>query len=958
VANLDIIIWAQNLASAALRQVEGQLSGIQRQASFAERGFGGLQRAVGVGMVAAAGLAVVGVGALAVGLAKSVTAAADFESQINILTVAARSSGTTMDDLSKAALQVGADSQLVGISASEAADAMTNFYKAGLTTNEIFADMQGYLAGTVPLTGALRSAIDLAAASELDLAAASDVVAIAMATFGLEAADAARIADVLVGAADASLASVGGLAEALKNVGPIAATMGISLEDTSTALAILSTRGIQGAEAGTAMRSMLLNLQRPTKAVTTALDELGVSLYSTDGTMRALPDVIGQLEGALSGLTEEQRNQYAVTLAGSYGLNAFNVLVGEGTGGWNEMSTAVANAATAQETAAARTKGFNAAIEQLKGALETLLITVGTPLIQEFLTPAAQKMGDVITQLTKMAPSVEQVRAAYDKLHLRLLIMKERLAAFIGPIAEAIGRFVSWKDVLIALGIVVASIVIPFLWGIVAAVAPVLVVFAALVGAVALIRTAWERDWGGIQEKTATVLAALATEWDSLKAWLETTLPAAITFLSAAWNTAWTAIQAAFDTAKATIQTGVDAVKAWLDTELPSALTTLQTAWSTAWTAVQAAFDTAKAAIETGIETVKGWFATDVPGALGTLETKWAAVTSAIQTAWKMVVDFLQPTIDKIIAAFPLMIASFEPIGGKLKELWEVAGPVILKLNAVLGIGLVAAVKLFGETIAVIMPHVGAVVGMVIDALILAFTAIDTALTATLAYFQTNWPAIQAAIETAWANIKVAFDAIVLWFTVTIPMALDALLVDWETIWNSIKAKTVSIIGVITGVMNQIAEFAKVTIPNAITAFSEFLGNLNLPNPFSVISSTIDGIKGAIDTAKNAIDSFKSWLGSISIPNPFGSFSVPSFSNPFSNAAGSGFFAGGLTLVGERGPELAYLPRGTRIESSERTSQMMGNGGMTVNVYATVSNQMDVEELAYRVAQTIQRRQR
>jgi TP901 family phage tail tape measure protein len=959
VANLDIIIRAQNLASAALRQVEGQLSGIQRQASFAERGFGGLQRAVGVGMVAAAGLAVVGVGALAVGLAKSVTAAADFESQINILTVAARSSGTTMEDLSKAALQVGADSDLVGISASEAADAMTNFYKAGLTTNEIFADMQGYLAGTVPLTGALRSAIDLAAASELDLAAASDVVAIAMATFGLEAADAARIADVLVGAADASLASVGGLAEALKNVGPIAATMGISLEDTSTALAILSTRGIQGAEAGTAMRSMLLNLQRPTKAVTTALDELGVSLYSTDGTMRALPDVIGQLEGALSGLTEEQRNQYAVTLAGSYGLNAFNVLVGEGTEGWNEMSTAVANAATAQETAAARTKGFNAAIEQLKGALETLLITVGTPLIQEFLTPAAQKMGDVITQLTKMAPSVEQVRAAYDKLVASSAALLFSIQAVVGPIAEAIGRFVSWKDVLIVLGGVVASIVIPLLWGIVAAVAPVLVVFAALVGAVALIRTAWERDWGGIQEKTATVLAALATEWDSLKAWLETTLPAAITFLSAAWNTAWTAIQAAFDTAKATIQTGVDAVKAWLDTELPSALTTLQTAWSTAWTAVQAAFDTAKAAIETGIETVKGWFATDVPGALGTLETKWAAVTSAIQTAWKMVVDFLQPTIDKIIAAFPLMIASFEPIGGKLKELWEVAGPVILKLNAVLGIGLVAAVKLFGETIAVIMPHVGAVVGMVIDALILAFTAIDTALTATLAYFQTNWPAIQAAIETAWANIKVAFDAIVLWFTVTIPMALDALLVDWETIWNSIKAKTISIVGVITGVLNQIAVFASVTVPNAITAFKTFLGGLTLPNPFIAINTAISGIQSAIDGAKSAINSFKSWLGSISIPNPFSGFSLPNVGGLLGgNASGTGFFGGGLTLVGERGPEIVMLPRGSRIESSERTSQMMGNGGMTVNVYATVSNQMDVEELAYRVAQTIQRRQR
>ena len=63
---------------------------------------------------------------------QAVEVASTFESQMNVLGVAARSSGTAMGDLSKAAILVGADTQLVGISASEAADAMTNFYKAGI----------------------------------------------------------------------------------------------------------------------------------------------------------------------------------------------------------------------------------------------------------------------------------------------------------------------------------------------------------------------------------------------------------------------------------------------------------------------------------------------------------------------------------------------------------------------------------------------------------------------------------------------------------------------------------------------------------------------------------------------------------------------------------------------------------------------------------------------------------
>ena len=236
---------------------------------------------------------------------KTAVVAADFESQMNVLSIAARSAGTGLDVLQEAAIQVGGDTQLVGINASEAAGAMTDFYRAGLSTTDIFGDLNSYMNEGASLSGALRSAVDLQAASELSLAEASDVVSIAMATFGISADGATSIADNFVRAADASVASVGELADAMKNVGPTAAAFGWSMEDVNTGLALLSQRGIKGAEAGTALKSMMTNIMRPTANVTEALDDLNVSLYDQEGGLKDLPQIIGELGGALDGLTEE-----------------------------------------------------------------------------------------------------------------------------------------------------------------------------------------------------------------------------------------------------------------------------------------------------------------------------------------------------------------------------------------------------------------------------------------------------------------------------------------------------------------------------------------------------------------------------------------------------------------------------------------------------------------------------
>lgn len=405
-AELEIVLKARDEASKTLDAVKGKARDLGP--TFSQ--VGSSLTGVGKNLTAGVTLPLVGIGTAAAKVA------GDFEQQMNILTVAARSSGTSLDDLSKAALNVGADTELVGITAAQSADAMTSLYKAGFDTAQIFGGPGGlnsYLNEGASLTGALRSAIDLAAASELDLAAATDATIIAMKTFGLSSEDASRVANSFVRTADASVASVGDLVAAMANVGPTAAAFGWSLETTNTALGILSSRGIAGAEAGTALKSMMTNLMRPTDAVTGALKGLNVSLYDSQGRLKDLPVIMGELEkaltvteGAVGGLTEQQRLETIQTIAGTYGMKAMNTLLAEGSAGWEGMEAAIAGAASVEESAGARTEGFNAALEQMGGALETIAIKAGGPLITSLTRLIQGPISGLLDKISNLSPAV------------------------------------------------------------------------------------------------------------------------------------------------------------------------------------------------------------------------------------------------------------------------------------------------------------------------------------------------------------------------------------------------------------------------------------------------------------------------------------------------------------------------------------------------------------------------
>ena len=567
---------------ADARQFHGEMSRAETRTRKFASGVQSIGKAAILGSLAAVGAGVAGV----VGVMKAtVPVAREFESSLVDLEIAASESGKGLGELKDMALAVGGDTGLLGVSASGAADSMTGLYKAGLSTTEIFGDLQGYMAGTAELGGALRASIDLAAATEMDMVQASDLAAVSLATFGggLETAEErAEFVNMamnnMVQAADASVAEVGDLAQALVNIGPTASAMGIGIQNTNNALAILSTRGIKGSEAGTALKSMLTNLQRQTPAVTDALGELNVSLYDAQGAFVGMPNLVGQLETALSDMTDEQRTQYIQTIAGTYGMNAMNALLETGTVGWNKMADATANATDMQAQALAKANSLEGVMEALGGIVETVKIKIGDSFI-----PVLKEMGKGFMELIeKVGPAVtdwfENVLApammaagqglftfvgalmdgkgffegfalgleslGFGPLAEKVRVFKEQLWAlwevvlpYLQTAWEWIAQTVEMNDVWIALGIAVATVVVPAVWGLLAPILSFVAIAAVVVGAITLIRTAWENDWGGIRTWMVGFWnSTLQPMFVKLKAWLGVYVPEAINRLAIFWN--------------------------------------------------------------------------------------------------------------------------------------------------------------------------------------------------------------------------------------------------------------------------------------------------------------------------------------------------------------------------------------------------------------------------------------
>lgn len=340
----------------------------------------------------ATGTGLAGAG-IAAGFGLATKVAIDFEKQISAIGAVSGATDAELETLRKKALQLGADTSF---SASEAALAMEELAKAGISLPDI-------------MNGAADATVALAAAGGVELPAAAELAADAMNAFALSAKDMPNVANQIAGAANASSISVGDFGQSLKQVGAVANLVGLNFNDTATAIALMGKMGIKGSDAGTSLKTMLMNLNPQSKKQVELMKELGIvtkdganQFFDAQGKAKSLADISQVLQNSLKGMTEQQKLATLETLFGSDAIRAAAVLSNEGATGFENMATAMGKV-SAEDVAAARLDNTAGKIEQLKGSAETAAIAFGTVLLPAIVKIAGglEKFADWLAQLDK-----------------------------------------------------------------------------------------------------------------------------------------------------------------------------------------------------------------------------------------------------------------------------------------------------------------------------------------------------------------------------------------------------------------------------------------------------------------------------------------------------------------------------------------------------------------------------
>lgn len=330
---------------------------------------------------------------------------ADFEEGMSKVSAISGTTGGDLEKLKEKAMEMGAKTKF---SATEASEALQYMAMAGWKTEDMLDGLEGIM--------------NLAAASGEDLASTSDIVTDALTAFGLSAKDSTRFADVLAAASSNANTNVSMMGETFKYVAPVAGALGFSVEDTAVAIGLMANAGIKGSQAGTALRSMLSRLAKPTDDVAAAMDTLGISLTNSDGTMKSFNEITLDLRNSFSKLNQSQKTEMAATLAGQEAMSGLLAIVNASDDDFNKLKSSIDNS-TGSAKKMADTMNNN-----LKGKLTIIGSTlegIGIKAYDKFEKPLSKALDSAQKSLNnldksmssgKLGKSVDKLAEGFGKL--------------------------------------------------------------------------------------------------------------------------------------------------------------------------------------------------------------------------------------------------------------------------------------------------------------------------------------------------------------------------------------------------------------------------------------------------------------------------------------------------------------------------------------------------------------
>lgn len=364
----------QDGVTSKLSQSAGMLSSTNGAVAKSQKGILGMGKAwvsanTGLGTFTA-GLtpmtAAISLGSKAIGAAGkfAIDASKDyaaFEGTLKQVQIVAGGTQADMDMLGDKAIEIGGKTSK---GAQEVAEAMVEFAKLGFTAEETAAAMEGI----VYAAEASGSAVDTTA----------QIVAAGLNTWNLAASDSEHIADVLAKTANETAADMTDLGYTFQYAGASASLGGASIEQLAAYTGLMADQGIKGSKAGTALRTAFTNLTSPTDDAAAALEALSINLKDAEGNARPIPDVIGDLQDAVKGMSDSEILDLSTKLFGKTGAAGMSAVLKATRDETNDLTQALVNSTgTAAKQAAEMRKTMAGQLDQLGDSWDTIKLKIG-----------------------------------------------------------------------------------------------------------------------------------------------------------------------------------------------------------------------------------------------------------------------------------------------------------------------------------------------------------------------------------------------------------------------------------------------------------------------------------------------------------------------------------------------------------------------------------------------------
>ena len=316
----------------------------------------------------------------------------DFDSAMSKVKALSGATEEQFEALEAEAKRLGSTTSL---SATQAAEGLQFFALAGYSVEESIS--------------ALAPTIKLAEVSGLDLGQASDLVTDSLSSLGLEVKDLVPYMDILANASANSNSSVDQLAEAFIVCGGTLDGLNVPLEESTAWLGILADQGLKGSQAGNALQSTLINLTTGAGQAGVAMKELGISAFDSNGNFIGIEATLLQLNDALAGCTEEQKNTYLAMIGGKTNVDTLNKLLNGLGGSFTNLNGKLKDSEGSLDRMSKIMKdNLGGAIDNMKSAIEGALLSAFDTL-EPIITKVVNKITELANKFTELSPTTQKV---------------------------------------------------------------------------------------------------------------------------------------------------------------------------------------------------------------------------------------------------------------------------------------------------------------------------------------------------------------------------------------------------------------------------------------------------------------------------------------------------------------------------------------------------------------------